>query len=168
MNRKLLLIVLGLVVVLLATPYIGTVYAKPSTPVSGTQTLNNFIPLGPPAPEGKSANALLIAMVDVTWAGDIAGHTVYEGKLMLHNFVLPAGGPDTTTNIHERIFFQTVNVLGKTGSLTLVVNLGGSKGVFRWNILSGTDELANLHGNGVYYQTGVSTYAYEGEVHFDP
>ena len=168
MNRKVLVTVLGLVVVLLATPFIGMVYATPPISVSGTQTLNSFTPLGPPVPTGNGGNALLTALVDVTWVGDIDGHTVYEGKLMLHNFVPPAGGPDTTVNIHERIFFQTVNVLGKVGSLTLNVNLGGSKGVFRWNVLSGTGELANLHGNGVYYQTGLSTYAYEGEVHFDP
>ena len=169
MNRKILLTVLALAAVLLATPYIGMVHAKPPTFVSGTQMITNYIPLGD-VPKGKSDNVLSTATLFVTWSGDIAGDTEYEGLLMLHKWVPPLGGPDTTVNIHERIYFPTVTVLGKTGSLTLAVCLGGSKGVFRWTVIDGTDELANLHGNGIYYVTDpeLGIYYYEGQVHFDP
>ena len=89
---------------------------------------------------------------------------------MLHNWVPPLGGPDTTVNIHEKINFESVTVLDKTGSLTLAVCLGGSKGVFHWTIIDGTEELANLHGNGLYwlYDRDTGLYLYEGQVHFDP
>ena len=169
MNRKILLTVLALAAVLLATPYIGMVHAKPPTFVSGTQMITNYIPLGD-VPKGKSDNVLSTATLFVTWSGDIAGDTEYEGVLMLHKWVYPLGGPDTTVNIHEKINFESVTVLDKTGSLTLAVCLGGSKGVFHWTIIDGTEELANLHGNGLYwlYDRDTGLYLYEGQVHFDP
>jgi hypothetical protein len=168
MKRKLLgITVFLLAVAMLATPLVGMVYAKPSTPVSGVNILTGFTPLDS-LPKGKSGNAVSTALLDVTWEGDIAGSTTYEGILMLHNFdPITMLGPDTTINIHERIFFPTVTVLGKTGSLTMEVNFGGSKLEFRWTILSGTGELVNLHGHGTYYLVETPVYAYEGEVHFD-
>jgi hypothetical protein len=164
--------VLGIVVVLmavaiLATPLLGVAYAKKPEFASGTQMITGYEPISE-VQKGKSDNFLSIAMLSVTWSGDIAGDTEYEGVLMLHNWVPPMGGPDTTANIHERIYFESVTVLGETGSLTLAVCSGGSKGVFRWTIIDGTDELANLHGNGRYWVTEAPFYDYEGYVHFDP
>jgi hypothetical protein len=169
-NRKILgIAVVLMAVAMLATPLVGMVYAKPPTLVSGDQMITNYVPIED-VPKGKSANVLSTATLFVTWSGDIAGDTEYEGLLMLHKWVPPLGGPDTTVNIHERIYFPAVTVLGKTGSLTLAVCLGGSKGVFRWTVIDGTDELANLHGNGIYYVTDMEQglYYYEGQVHFDP
>jgi hypothetical protein len=167
-NKKALVIAVVLMAVaMLATPLVGMAYAKKPTFVSGTQMITAYIPVEE-VPKGKSDNVLSTATLFVTWSGDIAGDTEYEGLLMLHNWVPPLGGPDTTVNIHERIYFPTVTVLGKTGSLTLAVCLGGSKGVFRWTIIDGTGELANLHGNGIYYATEPPFYDYEGYVHFDP
>ena len=167
MNGKILLTVLTLAVVLLATPYIGMVYASPSTPVSGTIVIVGFVPLGM-STVGKSDNVVVDGLMSVTWAGDIAGSPTYEASMMLHEFVPPMGGPDTTMNIHERIFFPTVTVQGKSGSLTMEVNFGGSKEEFHWTILSGTGELANLNGHGTYQLVEAPLYAYEGLVHFDP
>ena len=166
--------VLGIAVVLMAvailvTPLLGITYAKKPTFVSGTQMITAYIPVEE-VPKGKSDNVLSTATLFVTWSGDIAGDTEYEGVLMLHNWVPPMGGPDTTVNIHEKINFESVTVLDKTGSLTLAVCLGGSKGVFHWTIIDGTEELANLHGNGLYwlYDRDTGLYLYEGQVHFDP
>jgi hypothetical protein len=169
-NRKILgIAVVLMAVAMLATPLVGMVYAKKPTFVSGEQEIISYIPLGD-VPKGKSDNVLSRATLTVTWSGDIAGDTEYEGVLMLHNWVPPMGGPDTTVNIHERIYFESVTVLGNTGSLTLAVCLGGSKGVFRWTIIDGTGELANVHGNGIYYVTDMEQglYDYKGYVHFDP
>jgi hypothetical protein len=167
-KKKVLMIAVALMAVaMLAPPLVGMVYAKKPTFVSGTQMITDYIPLGD-VPKGKSDNVLSTATLFVTWSGDIAGDTEYEGLLMLHKWVPPLGGPDTTVNIHERIYFPTVTVLGKTGSLTLAVCLGGSKGVFRWTIIDGTGELANLHGNGRYWLDEAPFYDYEGYVHFDP
>ena len=155
-----------MIVAMLATPI---AVAKPPTSVSGEQMISDYTPISD-VPKGKSDNLVSTAALEVAWTGDIEGVAEYEGILMLHNWVPPLGGPDTTVNIHERIYFPTVTVLGKTGSLTLAVCLGGSKGVFRWTVIDGTDELANLHGNGIYYVTDMEQglYYYEGQVHFDP
>jgi len=169
-NKKILGVFVSLLAVaILATPLLGVAYAEKPTFVSGTQMITGYVPVSE-VQKGKSDNFLSIAMLSVTWSGDIAGDTEYEGVLMLHNWVPPMGGPDTTANIHERIYFETVTVLGETGSLTLAVCSGGSKGVFRWTIIDGTEELANLHGNGIYYVTDMEQglYDYEGYVHFDP
>lgn len=168
MKRKVLgIVVVLMAVAILATPLLGVAYAKKPEFVSGTQMITGYEPISE-VQKGKSDNFLSIAMLSVTWSGDIAGDTEYEGVLMLHNWVPPMGGPDTTANIHERIYFESVTVLGETGSLTLAVCSGGSKGVFRWTIIDGTDELANLHGNGRYWVTEAPFYDYEGYVHFDP
>lgn len=49
---------------------------------------------------------------------------------------------------------------------TLVFNLipFGHNGLGQWTILRGTDELANLRGQGLSYLDG----SYDGQVHFDP
>lgn len=167
MKRKIPSVFVYLIIIALLALSISTAYAKKPTFVSGTQMITNFIPLGE-VPKGNSDNVLMTSTLFVTWSGDIAGDTEYEGRLMLHKWVPPSGGPETTVNIHERIYFPSVTVLGKTGSLTLAVNLGGSKGVFRWTIIEGTGELANLHGNGRYWLVEAPFYDYEGYVHFDP
>jgi hypothetical protein len=163
-KRKLLEItVFLLTVAMLATPLVGMVNAKPPTLVSGEQSVTGYTPIAD-VPRGKSANVLSTAMLEVTWTGDIDGVATYEGILMVHNIPVPI-------NIHEKIFFPTVTVNGESGSLTMQVsaNLGRGQDVFRWTIIDGTGELANVHGNGIYYldlATGI--YYYEGQVHFDP
>ena len=37
-----------------------------------------------------------------------------------------------------------------------------------WTIISGTEGLANLHGQGTWHNHGVQLNGYEGQVHFDP
>jgi hypothetical protein len=66
----------------------------------------------------------------------------------------------------------TGTVDGKTGTLELLF-IGTSPGALddwsgTWRILSGTGELANLHGKGVFWATGLGAVHYEGQVHFDP
>jgi hypothetical protein len=154
-----------LVSVMLAAPFVGMAYAKQGTFVHGEQSVTGYTPIGDD-PEGNSANVLSTAMLEVTWTGDIDGVATYEGILMVHSM------DPVSINIHEKIFFPTVTVLDKTGSLTLQVsaNLGRGQDVFRWTITDGTGELANLHGNGIYWLENIATglYLYEGQVHFDP
>jgi hypothetical protein len=147
---------------MLATPLIGTVYAKQPTFVSGDQMITAFTPVDD-VPIGNSDNHISTATLEVMWSGDITGLATYTGTMMVHSEPVPM-------NIHEKIYFETVTVLGKSGSLTLEVNanLGRGQDVFRWTIINGTDELANLHGNGIYYLDEVPFYLYEGQVHFDP
>lgn len=166
MNKKFLGIAVGLMaLVILTTSLVGMAYAKKPTVVSGHQEVMSVVPLDAD-PKGKSDNVLSIAMYTVSWTGDIEGVAVYEGNLMVHSM------DPLAINIHEKIHFDEVTVQGKSGSLTLQVcaNLGrGVDAGFRWTIIEGTGELANIHGNGLYWRNFVTgVYDYEGQVHFDP
>jgi len=166
-NKKVLGIAVFLMTVaMLATPLVGMVSAKKPESVSGTQTIMGYVPVGD-VPKGKSDNVLSVAMLTVAWSGDIDGVAEYEGILMIHSL------DPVAINIHEKIHFDEVTVLGKSGSLTLQVcaNLGrGVDAGFRWTVIDGTDELVNLHGSGTYWlaDPAIGLYDYEGSVHFDP
>ncbi|MFN2292181.1 MAG: DUF3224 domain-containing protein [Anaerolineae bacterium] len=61
---------------------------------------------------------------------------------------------------------------GKEGTLEILF-VGFSPGALddwngTWRILSGTGELANLHGQGVFWATGMGACHYEGQIHFAP
>jgi Protein of unknown function (DUF3224) len=166
MNKKIVVLAVALLgIAMLATPLVGMVYAKPPTLVSGEQSVTGYTPIAD-VPKGESANVLSTATLEVTWTGDIDGVATYTGILMVHNL------PSFAINIHEKIYFPTVTVNGKSGSLTLQVsaNLARGQDVFRWTIIDGTGELSNLHGNGIYWLDLVTMtdYYYEGQVHFDP
>jgi hypothetical protein len=168
MKKKILLTVLALTAVLLATPYIGMVHAKPSTAVSGTIVITGYVPLEI-LPRGKSDNLIMKVLLTAEFTGDIEGTTTYEAFWMLHNFVPPDGGPNIAANMHEKITFETVTVLGESGSMTMEANMGGNE-VWHWTILGGTGGLANLHGHGTWAPEvpGGMVEFYEGQVHFDP
>jgi len=169
-NRKILLTVLALSVVLLATPYIGMVHAKPSTTVSGTITV---IPSGFPSEEKPAGSNNMIWTIAITeqWSGDIGGIGGTDESIWVwHHSFPPNVGPDFTINIHEKLTFPDVTVLGSySGSMTmevvLKVDITGLSG--HWTILSGTDGLANLHGQGTI-SGPTSPYSYTGQVHFGP
>ena len=66
----------------------------------------------------------------------------------------------------------TGTVVGAAGTLELLF-IGTSPGALddwngTWRILSGTGELANLHGKGVFWATGLGAVHYEGKIHFAP
>ena len=146
---------------MLATPL---AVAKQPTFVSGGQMIMGYVPVDD-VPKGNSDNHVSTAMLTVAWDGDIEGVATYEGILMIHSI------DPVAINIHEKIYFEDVTVLGKSGSLTLQVcaNLGrGVDAGFRWTIIDGTGELTNLHGHGTYWLVEAPFYDYEGEVHFDP
>jgi hypothetical protein len=163
-NRKILLTVLALAAVLLATPCIGMAHATASTTVSGTIEMVMGIPADI-KPKGQSDNLVMIMDLTEHWQGGIEGISTTEATWMLHNWVPPAGGPDTTLNIHEKLVFQTVTVLDETGTIVLKLNIENGNGY--WTIISGTGGLANLHGQGTV-SLAAMPYTYTGQVHFDP
>ena len=151
-----------MIMAMLATPLVAV--AKQPTSVSGSQMIMGYVPVDD-VPKGNSDNHVSTAMLTVGWTGDIEGVATYEGILMIHSL------DPVAINIHEKIYFEDVTVLGKSGSLTLQVcaNLGrGVDAGFRWTIIDGTGELTNLHGNGRYWLVEAPFYDYEGQVHFNP
>jgi len=62
--------------------------------------------------------------------------------------------------------------MGKTGTLEMLfvgTSPGGTNGINNWTgtwrIISGTDELANLHGQGVFWNNYALDIHYEGRIH---
>lgn len=157
---------------MLITPYIGVVNAVPSTTISGALMVTGFVPLEI-LPQGKSDNVIMKVLLTVEFIGDMSGTATYEAFWMLHNFVPPDGGPNIATNIHEKITFEEVTVLGKSGSLILEANLCSERPpnrAWHWTILGGTGELTSLHGHGTWAPEvpGDLVEFYEGQIHFDP
>ena len=96
--------------------------------------------------------------------GSISGPFTSEAYWRAHK----VGTPDQWSNGHVVITISPAKIGVKTGSLVLMFNgiLGGD-GI--WVIISGTGELANLHGQGTFSSTGgFPQIAYEGQIHFDP
>jgi hypothetical protein len=163
-NRRILMIVLVLAVVLLATPYIGMVQATPSTPVSGTIEFTSVAPAGPPLTAGESDNVIRMFNIIEEWSGGIAGTGNTEAKWIIHNAPLFTN-PDAWVIAHAIITFSDVTILGLSGTLTIELVISGTDG--HWTIMEGTGELANVHGQGTG-STATEPYTYTGLVHFDP
>jgi hypothetical protein len=165
-KTKLFTAVLVLTIALLATPFIGTVFAQPTT-VNG-----NIAVVSAGTSDfkfaGKSGNAIVKFEISDGWTGDING--VGSGLSTWNCHGVPMVTPGWSINIHEKLVFTTAEVQDKTGSLTMEVNLysseAGASG--HWTILSGTDELANLHGQGTILQVAPYSYVYNGQIHFNP
>jgi len=160
-NRKILLTVVALAAVLLATPYIGTVYATQPTAVSGSFDYT-FEVTGMREADG---NVFLYAAEDEVWIGDFEGtsQAVFRVGMFRSGF----------WNVWLRSTF-TGTVLGKSG--TLVIQLvgkkpGGEDWYGQWVILEGTGELADLRGRGTWWGPGAGPVSpnieYMGQVHFD-
>jgi hypothetical protein len=166
MNRKILMTVLALSVVLFAAPYVGMVYAKPPTTVSGTITTVPEVPVM--ANRGKSDNAVLTFDPFIeTWFGDISADVSGVSVWEFHGN--PVTSTDWTINIHEKFTFSNAVFMGKSGTLYMALNLVASLtgGTGHWTIIGGTGELANLHGHGTI-SLSTYPYTYTGQVHFDP
>lgn len=146
-------------VAMLATPFVLTVQAKPATPVSGTIELVGAIPLSQ-TPKGGSDNQVWIMDLTEDWEGGITGISTTEAVWMMHRI-----SSDLYITVHEKLTFENVMVLGKSGGLILEVNIEAPKG--HWTIIGGTGELTNLRGHGTL-TLATAPYSYTGQVHFDP
>jgi len=151
-NRKVLLVVLTLAVFLLVTPYVGGVYATKPLSVSFTSTGTGVLS-SVARPAGESDNVITEAVHNLAWTGDFEGTCIMEVRLVFH---------EEGYNYQEIVTF-TGTVSGEhTGTLTIVGGQGN------WRIIGGTGELSNLHGQGKMELTGIATFTFTGQVHFDP
>jgi hypothetical protein len=96
--------------------------------------------------------------------GGISGPFTSDAYWWEHN----VGAPNEWTNGLVIITISPATVMGKTGTLLFTFSgiLGGGGS---WIIISGTGQLANLHGHGTFSSTGgFPQIAYEGQIHFSP
>lgn len=92
----------------------------------------------------------------------------------------PSTNPDAAFNWVDMDRTFTGTVLGVPGGFTMRLQATGYGNNLKgpayydlegtWVIISGTGDLANLHGQGTWWhsRTGATGLEYEGQVHFDP
>jgi len=158
MKRRMILIpMLALMMLVAVAPAMSVVYATKLINVSGT-----FHPAGIPVmdedPAGKSDNVIIDVSVIMVYEGGIAGKGIEEGRWIVHNYGLPSRWDNAigVTTLIDAV------VEGKKGDLTIKHGYGV------WRIISGTGELANLHGEGTSEIISFPLFAYIGQVHFAP
>jgi hypothetical protein len=137
--------------------------ATASIPVSGSIFITAATVT--PNPAGESDNAVLHLISTGTYTGSITGSYTGDGRWVGHN----VGTPDLWRNTHNVATFSSATVMGKTGTLSIML-IGKTDGG-TWVIIGGTGDLAGLHGQGTYSSTGAlfgKVADYEGEIHFDP
>lgn len=161
---SLLLVVMIVLVVMPLAP------AAASTPTDVSGTLY-YTPYPAPDSESKVAggNTFLETIEYSRWVGSFEGVSFDECDVVIHR----SGAWQ-----YRAIAYFDGSVNGQVGELTL--RLSGSRPdassdwTGQWVILSGTDGLANLHGQGTFYGPGSPGFGdegeitYEGQVHFDP
>lgn len=152
-----LLTLIALVTLALAP---ATANANPPAEVSGNYVFGNTTIL---EVRQASGNTIIKDVTNQVVNGDIAGSAIFERTFILHS--------SGKYNI-QGIDTITASVGGRSGTITL--RIAGTGDLIagtvqgKWTILSGTGELANLHGQGTL--TGMSNVAgtYSGQIHFDP
>ena len=109
-------------------------------------------------------NWFMYAVEDDTFTGDFLGSGWGDFKIALHirkGFMTGDGRTEFTGTVD-----------GKEGTLVIqwAGNTKNDEGWwwFEWIILSGTDELANLRGQGTAWGPGPEGVDYSGEIHFAP
>jgi hypothetical protein len=162
--------VLGLVVafLMLMLTVSPAFAASPIIKVSGKITSGGTIDSTREAGE----NVFLSLTTASTWTADvsggISGSTTGSQTWIVHN-----GGKDTHTNYNVEIHFTTATVDGKTGAMTVEMNMiawpnhrDDNHGT--WRIKDASGGLEGLHGGGewITYKNGVRVNIYEGTVHF--
>ena len=163
MRKMLLTPLIVCMVALLSTLWMPAVHATTPIPVSGTVEYTFEIT------DERWANGhwFIEATEWETWEGDFEGTAVAFFRVGWFNF------PSGPLNVWLRSTFEGT-VDGKSG--TLVIQLVGWKYLpedwyGNWVIISGTDDLANLHGQGTWGGPGFGAEGpdlwYEGQIHFD-
>ena len=118
---------------------------------------------------GESANVITtIIEGHLGWSGNFVGESFGHSHLVQH--YQSNKGHTTAQNINTLEDAALVVTDGEyegtyEGTLTIKISTG------HWRIISGTDDFANLHGQGTtYFITPFPslTFGYEGTVHFDP
>lgn len=159
-THKLLITLIIAGLILLPT---GMASATPPTEASGIISVTQITGLSiQPAGGG---NFIIEQTTSGAVTGTLAGTFVDELRAILHpNGFVNAQGTITCT----------CTVAGKSGTIVFNQMSKGPLGSFEGTavIVSGTGDLANLHGTleiqGTVDPNGLATIAYSGQIHFDP
>jgi hypothetical protein len=162
MNKKVLVAISFLAIVMMVLPITAVFAASPMIEVSGTITSGGAVTPGKTAGE----NAFLSIDTASTWSGDISGSTTGFQTWIIH---FAQGYPTPAhININVEIVFTTATVDGKTGTMTIEMTMIGypthpADAHGTWRIKDAAGGLEGLQGGGVWLQ---APNRYEGKVHF--
>ena len=98
-----------------------------------------------------------------TWTGDFEGTSTEVGRVVVHS--------SGAWSFYARSSFQG-SVNGKSGTLEMVLvgKRADENSIWagQWNIIGGTGELANLHGQGTWEGPGfpIGGIDFSGKIHF--
>ncbi len=158
MDKKILGVFASLLVVAILALPMSSAYATPSTTVSFTITVVEKGGMDT-YPSGKSDTSIVIKSDWITaCTGDIVGGGYFDVREVVR------GADKTSSGL-----YVITGTLDSTKSGTLYiktsVNTRDPQPSY-WRIVSGTDDFANLHGQGTFvFQAGL---LFTGKVHFDP
>ena len=169
---------LALVVVLLATPFIGVTTATKPTSVLFGAPFYSFQSASPPEYRQNGPNWVSHGSVTLDLIGDVVGEMKPSDAYWIYrDWIGPEEDPTmlTAAAIHGHVEFTVdpATVAGKTGTLTIKFNdvIAGTAGG-TWVIIGGTGELKSLHGHGTWrspdFIDGIPCQVFEGQIHFDP
>ncbi len=164
----------------MAIMLLAAVLAVPASATGPTEVSGTYVMNAPPAnriwrPAGN--NCIVEVDLTYTWHGDMEGSTAGHYRIVLHG---PCGpeGPEPY-RYHETLHGKgtfTGMVNGRAGSFDFnyvgknwPADPGELALTSRFFILSGTGELANLHGRLDGWWIKAEPFSsYSGQVHFDP
>ena len=173
MNRKILGVFVAILAVAMIALPISVAFAENDKnskfiPVSGEAVYTLFGPgsgtkievpnpyPGPNAVWAKTGS-------DATWTGDIATtDATCDFRTIFFGFEPPLSSEGLVTHLTWTLINPTIAGEPYVGELVI------SGGNGNWRIISGIEELANIHGQGTQEGTVPGGIAYEGYVHFDP
>jgi hypothetical protein len=149
------------------------VYATPPTEVSGV--IDYYVDFDNTVILTRGRNTFFYGTDEEYWQADPEGGL--DGYVAETDFVVIEHASGAATFQSQFVFEGTV--LGsETGTMEMIligqIPPGGEWWYGTWVILGGSDGLANVHGQGVWYGPGmnfdpeVPDLWYEGQVHFDP
>lgn len=152
------------IAVLLSILMIPFVNAMPSEHVSGTWL---YLPSSIVITKTADGNTFKSGVEDGDWSGNFDGTSEDFFEVIAH----PAGFVTCQGQIN---FEGTVN--GESGTMVILFDGKKEAGLWsgKWVILSGTDDLMNLHGQGTWEGPGYlgdgnwGILTYSGKIHFNP
>jgi hypothetical protein len=164
MKKRSCLLITVLMVAILSTLSVPA-YAGPPTTAEGLWQYQPFIE----EMRFADGNTFLKTFENGKWTGTFTGTSTEDGKVVIHS--------SGAWSFRGTVSFDG-EVNGRTGSLTMRV-VGKRPDAFtdwtgKWTILSGTDGLVDLRGQGTWWGPGAPDVGqwgdiyYSGEIHFDP
>ena len=161
MNKKILGVFASLLVVAILALPMSSAYATPPTPVDFTITV---VTPGDITTDdsGMSDTSIVTKSNFIT---DCTGDIVGSGSFDNREVVTKGGADKTSTGLY--VIDGTVD--GKSGTLYIKtsVNTRDPNPAY-WRIVSGTDDFANLHGQGTFMYVPGTGLVFTGQAHFDP